>query len=327
MNRRDVLRVGLGAFSATAITPHGALSQSKFPERPIRLLIPFSAGGVTDIVGRHWAERMKGPLGTIYVENQGGAAGTIGATEIARSAADGYSVLLGNTSVIVLNPMTSTKLSYDPIKDFAPISILCVASVAWVVNASLPVKTLKEFVDYAKANPGKLSYGSAGTGTMTHLAAEQFKQAVGLTDLTHVPYKGAGPAIADLVSGHIPAGTPNVTSQVLEFHKTGKVRILAVFSKERLKGAPEIPTAIEAGFPNQIGQLFVGVFAPAATPKPIVDQFAAANRKVMDDVAFQKILIDSGLEPILDTPEAAKAYIVQETERWAPVVKATGLVK
>ena len=327
MNRREIFQAGLGALSATALMPRGVLAQAKFPERPIKLMIPFSAGGVTDIVGRHWAERMKGPLGTIYVENQGGAAGSIGATDVARSPADGYSILLGNTSVLVLNPMTSTKLSYDPIKDFVPISILCVASVAWVVHASVPVKTLKEFVDYVKANPGKLSYGSAGTGTMTHLAAEQFKQATGLSELTHIPYKGAGPAIADLVSGHIPAGTPNVTSQVLEFHKAGKVRILAVFSNERLKGAPETPTAIESGFANQVGQLFVGVFAPSATPTPIVEQIAAANHKVMADTAFQKILIDSGLEPISDTPDRAKAYIAAETARWAPVVKATGLVK
>ena len=324
MNRREILRTGVGVVSAAAL-PRGAFAQAKFPERPIRLMIPFSPGGVTDIVGRHWAERMKGPLGTIYIENQGGAAGTIGATEVARSPADGHSILLGNTSVLVLNPMTSAKLSYDPIKDFVPISILCVASVAWVVHASVPAKTMKEFVDYAKAN--RLSYGSAGTGTMTHLAAEQFKQATGLNDLTHIPYKGAGPAIADLVSGHIPAGTPNVTSQVLEFHKTGKVRILAVLANERLKGAPEIPTAIEAGFPNQVGQLFVGVFAPSATPRPVVEQIAAANKTVMADPAFQKILIDSGLEPISDTPDRARAYIAEETARWAPVVKATGLVK
>jgi tripartite-type tricarboxylate transporter receptor subunit TctC len=162
---------------------------------------------------------------------------------------------------------------------------------------------------------------------MTHLAAEQFKQATGLSDLTHVPYKGAGPGIADLVSGHIPAMTPNVTSQVLGFHNTGKVRILAVFSPQRLKGAPEIPTAIELGFANQVGQLFVGVFAPSATPKPVVEQIAKANHKVMEDAAFQKILIDSGLEPISDTPDRAKQYIADETARWGPVVKATGLVK
>ena len=327
MNRREALHVGLTALSATALSPFGAWAQSKYPERAIKLLIPFSPGGVTDIVGRHWAERMKAPLGTTYVENQGGAAGTIGATEVARSGADGHTVLLGNTSVIVLNPMTSTKLSYDPARDFVPISILCVAAVALVVHASVPVRTLKEFVDYAKANPGTMSYGSAGAGTMTHLAAEQFKQIAGLPQLTHVPYKGAGPGIADLVSGHIPAMTPNITSQVLAFHAVGKVRILAVFAPQRLKGAPEIPTAVELGFPDMIGQLFVGIFAPAATPRPIVEQIAAANHKVMGDPAFQKILIDSGLEPISDTPDRAKAYIAEETARWGPVVKAIGLVK
>ena len=327
MNRREALKSAAAAASLAGLLPSDALAQAKYPERPVKLLIPFAPGGVTDIVGRHWAERMKGPLGTFFVENQGGAAGTIGATEVARSAPDGHTVMLGNTSVIVLNPMTSAKLSYDPIKDFSPISILCVASVALVVNEKLPVKTLKEFVEYTKANPGKVSYGSAGTGTMTHLAAELFKQQTGLADLAHVPYKGAGPAIADLVSGHIPAATPNITSQVIEFQKTGKVRILAVFSKERLKGAPEIPTAIELGFPDMVGQLFVGVFAPAATPKPIIEQLAAANTRVMGDTAFQKILIDSGLEPVSDTPDRAKAYIVEETARWGPIVKALGLVK
>ena len=326
MNRREILQVGLGAASAAAL-PCGALAQAKYPERPIKLLIPFSAGGVTDIVGRHWAERMKAPLGTFYVENQGGAAGTIGATEVARSGADGHTILLGNTSVMVLNPMTSTRLPYDPAKDFVPISILCVAAVALVVHVSVPAKTLKEFVEYAKANPGKLSYGSAGTGTMTHLAAELFKQQVGLPDLTHVPYKGAGPGIADLVSGHIPAMTPNITSQVLAFHNAGKVRILAVFAPQRLKGAPDIPTAVELGYPNMIGQLFVGVFAPSATPRPVVEQIAAANHKVMADAAFQKILVDSGLEPVSDTPDQAKRTIAEETARWAPVVKAIGLVK
>ena len=142
MNRREVFQFGAGALSAAAL-PGSAFAQAKFPERPIKLMIPFSAGGVTDIVGRHWADRMKGPLGTIYVENQGGAAGSIGASDVARSPADGHTILLGNTSVMVLNPMTTPKLSYNPAKDFVPISILCVASVAWVVHPSVPVKTLK----------------------------------------------------------------------------------------------------------------------------------------------------------------------------------------
>jgi tripartite-type tricarboxylate transporter receptor subunit TctC len=221
--------------------------------------------------------------------------------------------------------MTMSRLAYDPAKDFTPIAILCVAATALVVHESVPAKTLAEFVAYAKANPGKLSYGSAGTGTMTHLAGEQFKQLTGLTDIVHVPYKGAGPGIADLISGHIPAMTPNVTSQVLGFHNSGKVRVLAVFSASRLKGAPDIPTAIELGFPNMIGQLFVGVFVPSATPKAIVEQFAAANHKVMADTEFQKILVNSGLEPISDTPDQARRFVADESARWAPVVKAIGL--
>jgi tripartite-type tricarboxylate transporter receptor subunit TctC len=328
MNRREVLQAGVASFAGMefarlALSP--AAAQAKYPERAIKLVIPFSPGGVTDIVGRHWTERMKPHLGTFYIENQGGGGGTIGATEVARAQPDGYTVLLGNTSVVVLNPMTSPRPTYDPVKDFAPIGIISVASVALVVHQSVPVKTLAEFVAYAKANAGKLSYGSAGTGTMTQLAAEQFKQATGLADLVHVPYKGAGPGIADLVSGHIPVMTPNVTGQVLEFHKAGKVRILAVFAPQRLKGAPDIPTAIEAGFPNQVGQLFVGVFVPSATPRPIVEQIAAAHHKVMTDEAFQKILIASGLEPVNDTPEQARKYLADEGARWAPVVKAIGL--
>jgi tripartite-type tricarboxylate transporter receptor subunit TctC len=325
MNRREILQTGLASLSATALAPYAAFGQSKFPERPIRMIIPFSPGGVTDIVGRHWAERMKPNLGTIVVENQGGGAGIIGASEVVRSQPDGHTIMLGNTSVTVLHPMTSAKLPYDPARDFTPIGIIAVAATALVVHSSVPAKTVKEFVDYAKANSGKLAYGSAGTGTMTHLGGEQFKQLTGLNELTHVPYKGAGPGISDLVAGHVPVMTPNITSQVLEFHKQGKVRIIAVFAPQRLKGAPDIPTAIELGYPNMVAQLFVGVFAPSATPKPVVEQIAAANKKVMEDAAFQKILVNSGLEPVIDTPEKAKTYLAEESARWAPVVKAIGL--
>ena len=321
------VQFGFAPLSATALSPFAAFAQAKYPERPIKLMIPFSAGGVTDIVGRHWAERMKAQLGTIYVENQGGAGGTIGASEVRALAADGHTILLGNTSVDCAQP-DDVDASCPTIRS----RISCRSrSSAWrrvasVVHAVGAGEDAQEFVAYAKANPGKLSYGSAGTGTMTHLAAEQFKQLTGLQDLTHVPYKGAGPGIADLVSGHIPAMTPNITGQVLEFHKAGKVRILAVFAPQRLKGAPEIPTAIELGFPNMVGQLFVGVFAPSATPKPIVEQIAAANHKVMADAAFQKILIDFG--PRAGQRHAgsgARPIIGEETARWAPVVKAIGL--
>jgi len=325
MNRRGVLALGFGALSSTALAPFFASAQGKYPERPIKLMVPFSAGGVTDIVGRHWADRMRTPLGTVFVENQGGGGGTIAASEVARSQPDGHTIMLGNTSVIVLNPMTMSKLSYDPAKDFIPIAILCVAATAIVVHASLPAKTVKELIAYVKANPGKLSYGSAGAGTMTHLAGELFKQLIGAPDIVHVPYKGAGPGLTDLAGGHIPMMTPNITNQVLGLHRAGKIRILAVNAPERLKAAPEIPTAIEEGLPGMIGQLFVGLFAPAATPRAIVDRIAGATQALLADAEFQKILLDSGLEPSADAnPEKAKRYIDEEIARWGPVVKASG---
>ena len=169
---------------------------------------------------------------------------------------------------MVLNPMTMTRPPYDPAKDFLPVAIFCVSTTSIVVHPSVPAKSLKELIAYAKANPNKLSYGSAGTGTLSNLSGELFKQLTGLSDLQHISYRGAGPGITDLVAGHIPIMTPNVTGPLLEFHRAGKMRVLAVNSAERLAAAPEIPTAIEEGLPNMIAQLFLGVFVHAGTPKP-----------------------------------------------------------
>jgi tripartite-type tricarboxylate transporter receptor subunit TctC len=325
MKRRDVLVLGLASLSATALRPLSAVAQSKYPERPIKLMVAFSAGGVNDVVARQWAERVKTRLGTVYVENQGGGTGTIATGEVARAPADGYTILLGSTSTMVLNPMTMPKVPYDSAKDFVPIAILAVSTTSIVVHESVPARTLKELIAYAKANPGKLSYGSAGSGTMSNLSGELFKQLTGLNDLVHVPYKGAGPGITDLVSGHIPMMTPNVTGQVLAFHRAGKIRILAVNGAQRLTAAPDIPTAIEEGVPGMIGLLFLGLFAPAATPKPIVDRIAEATHAAMADADFQKVLIASGLEAIPDSnSEQAKRFIAEETARWGPVVKAAG---
>jgi tripartite-type tricarboxylate transporter receptor subunit TctC len=325
MNRRDLLACGLAALSTTALMPLSASAQSKYPERPIKLMVAFSAGGVNDVVGRQWADRMKTLLGTVYVENQGGGTGTIATGEVARAQPDGHTILLGSTSTMVLNPMTMARVPYDAVKDFTPVAILCVSTTSIVVHASVPAKTLKEFIAYAKANAGKLSYGSAGTGTMSNLSGELFKQLAGLNDLVHIPYKGAGPGLTDLVSGHIPAMSPNITGQVLELHRTGKIRILAVNAAERLKAAPEIPTAIEEGLPGMIGQLFLGLFVPKATPKAIVDRIGDATRLAMADQEFQKVLLASGLEAsAMSSTEAAQRFIAEETARWAPVVKAAG---
>src|SRR5882757_9820700 len=325
MKRRDLLALALASFAASALTPRFAIAQGRYPERPIKLMVAFSAGGVNDVVGRQWAERVKTLLGTVYVENQGGGSGTIATGEVARAQGDGYTLLLGSTSTMVLNPITMARVPYDPAKDFVPITIIAVSTTSIVVHASVPVKTLPELIAYAKANPGKLSYGSAGSGTMSNLSGELFKQITGLGDLVHIPYKGAGPGITDLVSGHIPMMTPNVTAQVLEFHRAGKIRVLAVNAAQRLGGAPEIPTAIEQGLPGMIGLLFLGLFAPAATPKPIVDSIAEATHAAMADADFQNVLMAQGLEPVTDSDSAkALRFIDEEIARWGPVVKAAG---
>jgi tripartite-type tricarboxylate transporter receptor subunit TctC len=199
---------------------------------------------------------------------------------------------------MVLNTLNANKVTYDPVKDFVPISIFCVSSTSIAVHPSVPAKNVKELVAYVKANAGKLSYGSAGTGTMSHLSGELFKQLTHMTDVVHVPYKGAGPGIADLVSGHIPIMSPNVTGQLLEFHNTGKIRILAVNSQTRLKAAPDITTAIEQGVPNMVGQLFLGIYAPAKTPAPAVERLTEASRKALAEPEFEKVLTDSGFETV-----------------------------
>jgi tripartite-type tricarboxylate transporter receptor subunit TctC len=325
MHRRDILKLGLAA-SATALLPPTAYAQGAFPSRPIKLVVPFSAGGVNDIVGRQWAERIKPVLGSAFVENVGGAGGTLGIMEVKRSEPDGHTVALGSTSTMVLNTMTMSNVAYDPNRDFVPIAIFCVTTTSIAVHPSVPAKDVKELVAYVSANAGKVSYGSAGTGTMSHLSGEMFKLRTGMKDVVHVPYKGAGPGIADLVSGHIPIMSPNISGQVLNFHRTGKIRIIAINAKERLKGVPDIPTAIEQGVPDMVGQLFLGIFAPAATPKAAIDALAAATKKAVDNPDFEKILTASGFEPApYFTAESARRYMAEEFQRWKPVVDAIGL--
>ena len=323
MDRRNVLKFGLAA-SATALATPRAFAQGSYPSRPIKLVVPFSAGGVNDIVARQWAERMKPVLGSVYVENMGGAGGNLGVMEVQRADPDGHTVLLGSTSTMVLNTMNAVKVAYDPVKDFIPISIFCVSTTSIAVNASIPVKDVKELIAYVKANAGKLSYGSAGTGTMSHMSGEMFKLRTQTTDVVHVPYKGAGPGIADLVSGHIPMMSPNVTGQLLEFHRTGKIRILAVNSPDRLKAATDIPTAIEQGVPDMVGQLFLGIYVPAKTPAAVVARLTDASRQALAQPEFEKALTDSGFETVSYFGDAALKYMSDELVRWKPVVEAMG---
>jgi tripartite-type tricarboxylate transporter receptor subunit TctC len=321
MNRREVLAGGLSALAASMAAP----SSLAYPDRAIRLVVPFSPGGATDVVGRLWAEKMKPVLGTVVTENRGGGGGVTGAAEVARAQPDGHTFLFGNTSTQVLIPAIMPNPPYDPLKDFIGIYILCNAPTSIVVHASVPARSLAELIAYARANPGKLSYGSAGAGTVTNLAGELFKQLIGAPDIVHIPYKGAAPGVADLASGHIPMMTPNVGGPLLEFHRAGKVRILAVNAASRIKAAPDIPTSIEAGLPGMIAGNLNGLFAPAGVAQPIVERIAEATRQIMADADVQRILVTSGFEPILDSgPEATRQSIAAELARWTPIIKATG---
>lgn len=324
MNRREVLTTGAAAIvSATGIGAAGA--QSSFPTAPISLIVPFPAGGVNDTVARPLVEKIRSHLGTMIVVNIGGAGGAIGANKASRATPDGYTLLLGSGATHIVTPIASVNPPYDPEKAFDAISIIQVSGIGIAVHPSHPAKTLKELIAYAHANPGKLSYGSAGVGSATHLGAELFKSLT-KTDILHVPYRGGAAALNDLIAGHVPVGMVNISAQALELHRTGKLRLLAATTEKRPIGAPFLPTAQEAGVPGCVAINFSGLFAPAGTPRPIIDRISAATAAVMKDKQFIDILIASGLEPYHDqSPEAARRFVRQELERWTPVIKQIGL--
>jgi tripartite-type tricarboxylate transporter receptor subunit TctC len=321
-----LLALGLAVLSARAAAARPAFAQSKYPERPIRLLVPFPPGGAFDAIGRPWADKMQSLLGTVVVENQGGGGSSLGAAAVARAQPDGYNILLGGIGALVIHPLAASRPLYDPIRDFEPISLLVRNIFAIVVHPSLPVRTLQELIDYAGNNPGKLSYGSAGVGSGNHLAGELFKSLTGAAHIVHLPYRGAGPALTDLISGQIPMAVPAVSGQVIELNRSGKLRLLAVTSQARLTGAPDIPTAVEAGLSGMIAEAFVGLFAPAGTPKPIIEQIAQATHTAMADPQFRQRFIALGLEPFPDlSTERTRRLVEEEIVRWTPIIKALGL--
>jgi len=325
MKRRDVLALGLAALSVLALMPRPAFAQTKYPDRPIRLVIPYPPGGVYDATGRPWAEKIKPLLGTIIIENIGGAGSSLGTAAAARAQPDGYTLLLGGNSGLVINPLASSKSPYDPLRDFEPIAILGRNPTAIDVHPAQPMKTLKELVDFIKANPGKVSYGSSGVGTPNHLIGERLKLLAGL-DMAHVPYRGSGPSMSDLISGHIPVLFQSVTGQAIEMHKAGKLRMLATTSEQRLEAAPEIPTVAEAGWPDLTARQFIGLFAPKGTPRPIVEQIAQATRSAMADPELQRLYVASGFDPDIDSsPAKARRQLEDEIAKWRPVIQAIQL--
>jgi tripartite-type tricarboxylate transporter receptor subunit TctC len=322
--RRRFLYLAAGAAALAAVSPI-ARAQT-YPTRPIRLVIPFPPGGAFDAVGRPLADKMKPLLGTVVVENIGGGGASLGAAAVARARPDGYTILLGGTQTHVNEALLKSRPLYDPVKDLDPIAgvaanVLCIA-----VHPAVPVQTLKELIAYAKANPGKLSYGHSGVGSIQNLAGELFKSLAGLPEIVQVPYRGTGPVITDLAGGQIPIGVPGVTGQVIEFHRSGKMRVLAVTSPARLVAAPELPTAAELGFPGMTVTGSIGLLAPAGTPIGIIEQIAQASRTAVAEPAYKQMLIEAGIEPTLDSnPEKFRGSLAADVALWTPVVKALGL--
>jgi tripartite-type tricarboxylate transporter receptor subunit TctC len=322
--RRTFLHLAAGAAALLAV-PRIAPAQA-YPTRPIRLVIPFPPGGAYDAVGRPWADKMKPLLGTVVVENIGGASGALGAAAVARARPDGYTILLGGTLTHVNEALLKSRPLYDPVKDLDPIASVAANSLCIAVHTAVPVQSLKELIAYAKANPGKLSYGHAGVGSIQHLTGELFKSLAGTPEIVQVPYRGTGPLITDLVGGQVQLGMPGVTGQLLEFHRSGKMRVLAVTSLTRLIAAPELPTAAELGFPGMTVTGSIGLLAPAGTPIEIIEQVAEATRTAVAEPAYKQMLIDAGIEPTLDSnPEKFRQSLAADVALWTPVVKALGL--
>jgi tripartite-type tricarboxylate transporter receptor subunit TctC len=294
-----------------------------YPNRPITLVVPFPPGGSTTIVARIVADKMSDALGqSIVIDNRGGAGGTIGSRAVSKSAPDGYTILLGYSGTLAIGPTLYGNVGYDPRKDFDPIGRIGTAPNTLVVHPSVPVHSVAELIAYAKANPGKVNYGSAGIGTVSHVCGEYFANVAGVT-LTHIPYKGTGPAIIDLLGGHIPMAFAPVPA-THENAQSGKLRMLAVTSAMRSTLLPDVPTIAEAALPGFEAVLRYGLVAPPGTPRAIIARLnAALNAALTSEDVRARLAID-GAEPLPGTPADYGADIDREETQWSKVVKASG---
>jgi len=325
VNQSSLARRGAIIFAALAIAlPVLGQAQETYPSRPIKMLVPFAPGGTTDLFARKYAERLARRLGQpVVIENKAGAAGAIAAAETARAKPDGYTLFFASSTTLAILPSMMANPTYDVERDFAPIALLGITPLMVAINGAVPAKTLPELLTLIKANPGKYSYGTSGTGSANHLAGELFKK-IGGVDLLHVPYKGSAPALQDALSG-INAVFFDSFVTILPHHKTGKMRILAIFSEKRSKLAPELPTAIEAGMPSMVGGSFQVIVAPNGMPAAVMNTLQTATAEIMRDGVFQAELEALMFEPVSEsTPERTKAFIRGELAKWAPIIKATG---
>jgi len=298
-----------------------AYAQS-YPNKPIRFVVPFPPGGATDVMARALATQLNGSLGQpVIVDNRAGAAGAIGSEAVAKAAPDGYTLLLGTISTHGTNPAVNPKLPYDPVKDFTGVSLLADAPLVLLVNPQAPVNNLQEFLRWAKSSPKPLAYGSNGPGSYNNLAVELFKALTGV-DLLHVPYKGAGPAIQDLMAGQIAFGAHDIAG-VAPHMRSGKLKALAVASKQRVPGA-EAPTAAEAGVPNFEVTAWYALVAPAGTPRETIAQLNAAMNESLREPELRKLFSSQGVELAGGTPAELDAFIHAEIAKWGTIIRAAG---
>ena len=320
LTRRQAI-AGCGGLAMLTGLP--AFAQAAYPSRTVKMIVPFPAGGTTDLLGRLVADQLKTGLGaTVIVENKPGAGSTLAAEQVARAEPDGYTLLMATSTTLAINKTLYKKLAYDPVKDFAPVALVAGVPFALIVNPQVPAKTLSEFIAYAKSVPG-LAYGSAGNGSPQHLGAEMLKAAAGI-DIRHVPYRGSVPAMLDVIAGHIPFMVVDL-QPALQQIREGKLRVLGVTTPKRVASAPDIPTLAEAGLSGFELVAWQGVVAPAAVPRPIIDQLAGQIGKLMADPATRDKLTTIALEPLArSTPDSFAAYIKTEVDRWAVIVRNSG---
>lgn len=321
LSRRRLALGGI-ALAAAAAAPLAAQAQA-YPTKPITIVVPFSAGGTTDILARVVGEALKTELGQpVVIDNRAGAGGNIGASLAAKANADGYTLFMGTVGTHAINQSLYKKLPYDPIKDFAPLTRVAMVPNLLVAHPSKPYNSVKELIAYAKANPGKVNFGSSGSGSSIHLSGELFNT-LAKVDMVHVPYKGSAPAVTDLLGGQIDIMFDNMPSAI-QHVRNGKLKPLAVTTAKRSPELPNVPTIAEAGVPGYEATSWFGLFAPAATPAPVVARLNAALVKVLSDANVKKKIAEQGAEPYSEKPEQFAEFIRKETAKWSQVVKASG---
>jgi len=311
-------------MGAALVAPLAApATAQQYPSKPIRFVIPFAPGGANDVIGRMVGTKLGEVLGqSMIMDNRGGAGGSIGLELAAKSPPDGYTLVLGNIATLAVNPTLYSKLPYNPVKDFQPISLGAKSAQVLVVHPALPANSVKQLIALARAKPGSLVYASGGNGSGAHLTAEYFKLLT-KTQMVHVPYKGLGPAYVDLIAGQIQLAFGGVTG-VGPHIKSGRVRPLGVSGAARVPAFPEIPTIAEAGVPGYDVTLWYGVLAPAGTPAPVVNRLHAAMTTSLQSADLKERLLSNGADPALMAPEEFRSYIQAEITRWAPIIKASG---